>query len=188
MKRHKTLLDQQQCLMMVIDIQEKFVPHINEMNRVVSRSGKLIDAINLLNIPVIVTEQYPTGLGPTCQDIKSHLTNKTQIIAKTSFSCCQEEAISSAIKAHHRQQIILCGIETHVCVAQTAMDLIENGYQVTIATDTVSSRDPFETAIALSRLSQTNISLSTTESICMELCVSSNHSAFKEISGLIKQT
>jgi len=186
MKRHKSLLDQQQTLLMVIDIQEKFVPHINEINRVIVKSGKLIDAINLLNIPVIVTEQYPDGLGPTCEDIKSHLTAETEIIAKTSFSCCQEEKISTAIETHKRKQIILCGIETHVCIAQTAMDLIENGYHVTIATDTVSSRDPFETAIALSRLSQTNIALSTTEAICMELCVSSKHSAFKEISGLIK--
>ena len=186
MKRHPQLLEQANALLMVVDIQEKFVPHIYKMDRVIKQSGLLIEAANALDIPTIVTEQYPAGLGPTCHAIQSKLAMATQTFGKTSFSCCQDETIANAITATGRKQVILCGIETHVCISQTAYDLIANDYQVTIAVDTVSSRDKKETKHALARLQNAGITLATCEAIAMELCVSSKHSAFKTISSLIK--
>jgi nicotinamidase-related amidase len=184
--RHEQLLSSNNALLLVIDIQEKFVPHIHEMERVVKRTKVLIEAAKLLEVPVVVSQQYPQGLGETVATIRDTLEETTAIHDKTTFSCCQDDALQKELQKHDRHQVILAGIETHVCVAQTAFDLLASGRQPYIAVDAVSSRKPTDADVALKRLFKAGVISTTTEAAIMEMTVNSQHPAFRELSKLIK--
>lgn len=112
---------------MVIDLQERLVPHVQNADTVVTQSRALVNAARILDIPVLATEQYPEGIGATVPALKS-LLGDTPIISKRTFSCCREPRVMISLEAFQRRQILLCGIETHVCVFQTTADLIEHGW------------------------------------------------------------
>lgn len=186
MIRHSQLLSAEQAVLLVIDIQDAFMPHIHEMERVIERSRILIEAAKLLGVPIIVSQQYPKGLGQTVETITQALGDSAQYLDKVSFSCGQDEALVEAIEATDRQQVLLCGIESHVCVLQTAFDLLAQEKQVYIAVDAVSSRLPADREVALKRMFKAGIISTTAEAAIMEMMVSSKHPAFKELSRLIK--
>jgi len=132
-----------------------------------------------------VTEQYPEGIGPTVPELKSVL-GDIPIIPKRTFSCCREPRFSTALDALQRRQILMCGIETHVCIYQTAADLIERGYMVQVPADAVSSRTESDKAIGLARIQQAGGCITSVESGIFELLETSACPEFKQILKLIK--
>lgn len=184
--RHPQLLSVETTALLVIDIQDRFVEHIYEMDRVIEKSRLLIEAAKLLDVPVIVSQQYPKGLGETVAVIRQALPDSALILDKVTFSCGQDDQIVEAIEKTRRSQILICGIEAHVCVQQTAFDLLAMEKQPHLATDAISSRNPNDAQVALARMQNSPIIPTTTEAAIMELAHSSKHKAFKDLSKLIK--
>ena len=168
---------------MMIDIQEKFENLIFSMDEVIRNANILNRATELLDVPLIATEQYPKGLGKTSSEI--YLPENTPLIEKTQFSAYTGEMVE-LLRIHRRPNIIVYGVEAHVCLLQTAMDLKKNNFNVGIVADAVSSRYVDNKLYALTRLESLGIEIVTTEMILFELMKSANHPKFKEISKLIK--
>lgn len=179
------LLSAEECVLLVVDVQEAFVGHVAEMERVIERSEVMIRAARLLGLPIVVSEQYPDGLGATVKQIAEAL-GDCRRYAKTSFSCWGDPAVKEAIQATGRKEVLLVGIETHVCIAQTALGLAADGFRAAVAVDAVSSRRESDAKVALERMARAGVVLTTTEAAIMEMTVSSKHPAFREISKLIK--
>ncbi len=177
-------LDEKNCLLILIDIQEKLVAML-EKNTVVKQSNILLKMANILDIPAIITEQYPKGLGKTVDYLAEHL-GKTKVFEKTAFSALKDDGFLDLIKSYGKKQIIIGGIESHICVHQTVADLIENGFEVYVVKDACASRkkDNFKNAIRLMR--QNGAKIADTEIVLFELLKTSKHPHFKEIQALIK--
>ena len=184
--RHEQLLNTEKCLLLIVDIQEKFAPHIHEMDRVIERSRILIEAAGLLGVPVFVSQQYPKGLGQTVGPLREALDGRSRKFDKVTFSCCLDEALGRALQESGRNQVLLAGIETHVCVAQTALDLLAAGKRPYVAVDAVSARRRLDHDVALDRLKAAGATLTTAEAAILELTRTAQHPAFKTISNLIK--
>lgn len=183
--RHPTILDRQQTALLVIDIQERVHAVMRYRELVESNALKLIRGCQLLHVPIFLTEQYPKGLGHTISSIRYAL-QTTLPLQKMTFSCCGSEELVSELKAREIRQVVLAGIETHVCVLQTALDLLANNYQVHVARDAVSSRRELDHDTALQRLAQAGALITTTEAALFELMVRADTAEFKEVSKLIK--
>lgn len=170
---------------LIIDFQEKLFPHISEYEQLARNTELLIGGLKILEVPIIVTEQYVKGLGPTIAPINM-LLNENQSIEKMSFSCCDEQLFMKKIGELKKKVIIIAGIEAHVCVLQTTIDLIEKGYKVVVIEDCVSSRSLNNKNIAIKRMRQEGAIISSYESILFELTKVSGTDAFKAISKLVK--
>ncbi len=145
-----------------------------------------IDAFNILDLPLIVTEQYPKGLGSIVPELKELLNSNAQVYEKTSFSALKDTEVSKAIEAQNKDYWILIGIESHICVMQSAFDLNELGKNVIVLDECVASRDPNHKKIALQEMCKKNIRITCTESLLFELLGHAKHSKFKEISALVR--
>ncbi|MFA5804696.1 MAG: hydrolase [Melioribacteraceae bacterium] len=185
MNRNPKILQIERSALLVIDIQEKLLPVIYESERVVDNAIKLINGFKILNSPIYFTEQYPKGLGTTEQRIKSALEERSAI-HKMSFSCFGAGNLFEELKNKNVQQVVVCGIESHVCVMQTALDLIANDFQVQVAADAVSSRRKFDYEIALERMRSNGAEITLTESILFEMLNVCGTDEFKAISKLVK--
>ncbi len=183
--RSDNLLAADKAFLLVVDVQAAFEGHIGGMGRIVERAKILIEAAKLLDVPIIVTEQYPKGLGRTVQQLQEVL-GQIKCYDKVTFSCCQDEAIKDAVIAVGRKQALLTGIETHVCITQTAYDLQTMGIAPYIAVDAVSCRRPLDGKIAMERMRNDGVVMTTSEAAIMEMTVSSKNPAFKGTSKLIK--
>lgn len=170
---------------LVIDIQERLVPAMLEFERLIKNCRILISGLNELSVPLVVTQQYTRGLGETVEDIKS-VVSGFEYIEKRDFSCCGEPTFIEKLKDLAVKNIIICGIESHVCVLQTAVDLKEAGYNPIVVLDCVSSRTNENVKIALERFRFEGIMVSSYESILFELTKTSASPAFKAISNLVK--
>ena len=179
------MLTAEDTTLVIIDIQEKLFRVMQEKETLSANTVKLVKGIKALEIPVILTEQNPAGLGLTLPEISSLLPD-IEPVTKFDFSCCKVEAFLSKLDELKRNQIILCGIETHICVYQTALDLADMGYEVQVATDCVSSRTTANRDTALSRMELEGIMPTSTEMILFELLGTAKHAKFKEISTIIK--
>ena len=168
-------------LLCVVDIQERLLPAIPTGLQVVSMAGRLVDAAALLGVRSILTEQYPKGLGPTPPDLAAKL---PPAIMKMSFSCCGSDAFTAAI-TDDIESALLCGLETHVCIQQTALDLLARGLTVFIAVDAVGSRHTLDHEIALRRLESSGAILTTTEAALFEWCRSAEHPQFQSVRKLV---
>jgi len=169
----------------VIDIQEKLLPHINEGEFILQNCLKLIEGLQILSIPVIITQQYTKGLGKTVPSIIQKFPD-FGYVEKISFSCYDEADFVEKVSALERPNIILCGIETHVCVLQTCLDLLEAGYMPVIVEDCVSSRKPNDKRVAIERMRQEGARITTLESLLFELTRQAGNEIFKRISGIVK--
>jgi hypothetical protein len=167
-----------------VDIQEKLFALMHNNMSLEQKSITLISGLKVLDVPLLVTEQYPKGLGATINPLAILIDGNR--IEKRTFSCCDEASFDEELKTSGKKQVILFGIESHVCVLQTTIDLLEKGYQVFVVVDCVSSRSEEDKDIALRRLEQEGALLTTTESILFELCRSSKDESFKAISALVK--
>lgn len=172
-------------LALIIDVQEKLVPAMAEGDKCLSGIKRLIEGFKLLQVPFIVTQQYTKGLGMTVDGIRDCIEDFSYL-DKISFSSYEEEKIKVAIGSFKRKNIILCGMEAHVCVQQTAIDLKAAGYEVVVVADCISSRKKEDMEIALRRFEYENIMLSTCESLLFELTRKAGSTTFKSISNLIK--
>jgi nicotinamidase-related amidase len=170
---------------LVIDFQEKLVPHMYESQQIITSTGILLQGLKILEIPVIATQQYTKGLGSTVKSLSQYLSG-IPIIEKLSFSCCGETDFMNELRKHRKKFVIIAGIETHVCVLQTATDLIESGYKPVIIKDCVSSRKPEDKETAISRIKDAGAIISSCESILFELCQIAGTDKFKAISKLVK--
>lgn len=170
----------------IIDVQGKILSVMNDSVQTTSNLVKLITGIQTLNIPTILLEQYPAGLGPTDEAIQATLPN-VNAIAKTSFSAYQNEDFMAAIQAiEGLDRIILCGIEAHICVYQTARDLLEAGYIVEVVADAIDSRTADNKQIGIDRMAQEGALITSVEMILFDLLGHAKHPHFKTISKLIK--
>ena len=178
-------LDQNNCILLLIDIQEKLVAML-EKNTVVKKSNTLLQAANILNIPAIITEQYPQGLGKTVDFVAEHIKDSTIVFEKTAFSALKDDGFIDKLKSFGKKQVIVGGIEAHICVHQTVADLLENGFEVYVVKDACASRkkDDFKSGIKL--MEQNGAKISATEAVLFELLKTSQHEHFKEIQNLIK--
>jgi len=177
--------DIQKCCLVVVDVQGKLAQLMYEKEVLFKNIQILIKATKSLAIPIIWCQQCPETLGATLPDIANLLTDNKPI-NKASFSCCGEEQFNSKLKSLGRQQVLLCGIEAHVCIYQTAVDLRKNGTEVDVIADAVSSRTLENKQIAISRMRAEGVNISCTEMVLFELLRTAEHPKFKEIASLIK--
>ncbi|KAL2872569.1 putative isochorismatase family hydrolase [Aspergillus lucknowensis] len=177
----------------VCDMQEKFAKAIYEFPKLVSTSSKLLRATNTLNIPIYVTTQNRSKLGTVVPELQQHLTgpNIRADIDKTRFSMITPELdalLPSPAKGENPIDAILVGIETHICITQTTLDLLERGHRVYVLVDGVSSINAEERGIALARLRDAGAIVTTSESILFEILQDASHTHFREVTGLVKET
>lgn len=182
------LLDRRHSVLVVIDVQEKLFPKVFEPARVLARLDLLLTAANRMEIPVLLTEQYPQGLGSTIEDIR-RLIPGVQPLAKMDFSCLPAPGFKeqlAALHRDHREQIVLTGIETHVCVTQTALDLAAQGERVMVVGDATSSRRPQDADMALQRLSRNGLTVMPAESVVFEWLRRAGTEDFKALQPKLK--
>ena len=170
---------------LIIDIQERLYPHIARKEALLDRTRLLVRGLHILGLPVLLTQQYTKGLGPTIPEVQG-LFNDSHALEKRSFSCMDDELIAARLKAAGKRFVLIAGIETHVCILQTALDLKAAGYQPVVVTDCVSSRSLADKETALRRLASEGVILTGSEGLLFELMRTSGHPKFKEISALVK--
>ena len=173
------------CTGLIIDIQERLFPHMYQKEALIERCTILIQGLAVLEVPMLITEQYPRGLGSTLDEIKS-LIQPFNPIEKIAFSCCDEPAYKRELDQTGRQTVLICGIEAHVCVQQTVIDLLETRFLPVVMADCVSSRSAADRDVALQRMSSEGAVISTSESILFELARVAGTATFKTISKLVK--
>jgi nicotinamidase-related amidase len=174
------------AVLVVVDYQQKMMPAIHDREGVLARAERLVRGVALLDLPVLVTEQYPRGLGRTEPQLVAALGEHYRPIEKTTMSVMGEPSFSDALRGTGCTQAILCGVEAHVCVCQSATDLRHAGYEVHVVADCVSSRRSEDTAIALERMKQAGCWMSTHEMAVFELLGRSDTPAFKEWIRMIR--
>jgi nicotinamidase-related amidase len=180
------LMDASKSSLLLIDIQERLLPAMAEPEAVVSKSKILLTAAEQLDIPVMVSEQYPKGLGHTVEALHS---KRATVIEKISFSCWRDDGIKQQfIKMHDssRPQVIVAGIEAHVCVLQTCIDMSQAGFAVFAVTDAMSSRKHESEKLAFERMQSNGVQLANTEMVVFELLQKAGTPQFKALSALIK--
>jgi nicotinamidase-related amidase len=170
---------------LIIDIQEKLYPHIHKFDVLSRNTQILIRGMKILNIPVILTQQYTKGLGDTIPAIREVMVDFNPI-EKNSFSCCDEPGFMVVLKKLGKKYIIIAGIESHVCVLQTMLDLMKLDYIPVVIEDCIASRRSRDKKMAVERMRQEGAIISTYESVLFELCRYAGTEQFKQISKLVK--
>lgn len=171
--------------LLVVDLQEKLVDKILERDRVIANALRLVRGAQALDIPVHATEQYPQGLGPSIAGVIELIPERG---AKTTFHCCAVHQFLEQLYGRQVRHVTLCGIEAHVCVAQTALELMNLGFRVQVVADAVGSRHRTDWEFALRRLERAGAVVSTTEAVLFEWTECSDRPEFKTISNLIKES
>lgn len=185
------LADVNKSQLVLIDVQTRLSKVMSNPDPLLRNCSILIRAANILNVPITVTEQYPKGIGHTNAELIDSLGSKYQAVEKTCFSCCGSDEFNTSITQQNgKNQIILCGIEAHVCVLQTTLELLSNtqqsGHQVFVVADAIDSRNRNNKKLALTRLQQAGATITCTESVVFEWLKDSRNDHFKEISALIR--
>lgn len=178
------MLEMNNTVLALIDIQGKLASLMHEKERLFDNAARMLQAARVLDIDVICTEQYPDGLGATVPQVAEHLDVKP--ISKLSFSCCGAEAFQTALKQTERTQVLIAGIETHICVYQTAVDLLAVGYEVYILTDAVSSRTEANRQLGLERMKDAGATLTGVEMALFEMLKVAKGDQFKEIARIVR--
>jgi nicotinamidase-related amidase len=178
-------LDVKHTALMVVDVQEKLLPHMHDSAGVLAQTGRLLDGANLLKLPVLVTEQYRKGLGVTVPELAPRIAQARGIYEKLTFSALIEP-VRQALDEVQARTVLVCGIETHVCVLQTCLDLAKEGFIPFIVTDAVSSRRPSDHTAAIQRLIQAQVVPTTVESALLEMVHDAGSSTFKAMLPIIK--
>ena len=179
------MLTVEKTVLIVVDVQTKLSRVMYEKEKLFENLQKLVKGVQVLGIPIILTEQNPDGLGPTIPEV-AHLLPDVQPLPKLSFSCCGDERFLQKLEALKRDQVLLSGIETHVCVYQTALDLLSLGYEVQVVADAVSSRTADNKEIGLKKMRSAGAGLTSTETALFELLRVAEGTNFKEILNIVK--
>lgn len=183
--RHPRVLDRDQALLLVIDVQEAFRKVLPDFGDLTESISKLVRGCHILNVPVVVTEQYPRGLGRTVPELTDHL-GEHKIYEKECFSSCGVEDLMNYLAHKRSRQIIVCGIEAHVCVNQTSHDLLHKGYSVHLITDAITSRSPRNKEVGIQKILSAGAVPSSVELALFEMLVESGTEAFKSVQKLVK--
>lgn len=181
--RSPELLDIDRSRVLLIDVQERFIPVIEGAETVVQQCVRIIRGAQLLGVPVHATEQYPKGLGPTVPELNSLVGDCPE---KMEFSSANSFEWSRQSGPEDRDQIVLVGIEAHVCMIQTALDLLSRGFRVFVPADATSSRLRSNCEVALARMTASGVTVTCVESVLFEWCQTAAHPQFKQISQLVK--
>jgi nicotinamidase-related amidase len=184
--RHELILRQDDTLVLIIDFQEKLLAAFNDPEDILDNCIRLIKLARVLNLPIIWTEQYPRGLGQTADAVKAELSHMRPI-EKLSFSCFGEPRFVDELSRHSSRQLIICGIETHICVEQTALDGIEMGYQMHIATDACGSRKTQDHTMGMQKMAGAGASLTCVEMAMYEILCRSDTKEFRDALAVVKQ-
>ena len=179
------MLSVDNSVLLVIDVQEKLFRAIHQKEQLMDNLQRLIKGIKILEIPILLTEQYPQGLGSTIPEI-AQLLPDIRPLPKICFSCCGDEAFLQAFKKLNRKQVLIAGIESHVCVYQTAADLLTAGYEVYAVSDTISSRNEQNSDIGLKMMTQLGAKITSTEAALFELLKVAKGDKFKAISQIVR--
>lgn len=177
-------IDHDRTAVMLIDLQERLVPVMDEKSTLVRRCSRLVDGANVLEVPVLVTEQYPRGLGSTVSAISPQLDAAVCIDEKTRFSACSD-SINRFLDKFETRCVVLAGIEAHVCVMQTCLDLLDRGLTVAVCLDAVSSRRPIDKKGGLDRMIQAGALPTTVESALLEMVRDAGNEKFRQIRTII---
>lgn len=188
--RSPDLLSASESLLLIVDVQERLLPHIAHGAAVTENAVRLLRAADLFGVPVTVTEQYPRGLGQTVSDLADILKEAAGApvarAEKLRFSAAEATGWPAAGERQDgRHQVVVAGVETHVCVLQTTLDLLSQGYRVFVAADATGSRREFDRDIALNRLRDGGATVTTTESVLFEWCEAAGTEAFKWVRELV---
>ena len=183
---HPNTLDIDNSLLVVVDVQEAFRPAIPDFAMIVSRIALAIRGFQILGVPVVVTEQYPKGLGHTAEELTLSLAEDADVIEKSTFSAYGESRFVSTIEKYQAKQIVICGVEAHVCVNQTAHDLLNAEYDVHLLTDCVASRYEHDKRAGVDKMLASGAVPSSMETALFEMMRDSRHEKFKEVQALIK--
>jgi nicotinamidase-related amidase len=179
-------LSREHAALAVIDMQEAFRPVIPDFADVALRIAKAVQGARLLEVPVIVTEQYPRGLKNTAEEIVPHLSPESKAVEKMCFSSCGAEGFREQLISRNIKQVLICGIEAHICVTQTVLDLLAQGLEVHLLVDCITSRKAESKQVALARLTQAGAVLSNLEMALFEMMRTADSPQFKAVQGLIK--
>ena len=180
-------IQRENCQAMIIDVQEKLSPHIYRYNDILKKTLILIQGLQVLDIPILLNEQYPEGLGRTVPEIMAVLdATKSKTIEKVTFSACDNDESWNYLAQQNRISVLVFGVEAHVCVMQTVLDLLDNGMQPVVIADAIGSRSAYDRRQAIRRMRRAGAVITTTEAILFELCRSSKDPAFKAVSQLVK--
>ncbi len=183
---HQKILDKEKTALVVIDLQEAFRAAIPDFPMIASKASIAVRGFQILGVPVVVTEQYPKGLGKTAEEILFSLPDDFEIVEKNTFSSCGASAFLDKLRQANIEQVVLCGLETHICVNQTAHDLLNEDFEVHILQDAVGSRFEIDRQTALEKMRSNGVVPSSVEMALFELLRDSKHEKFKEIQDLIK--
>lgn len=178
-------IEKENCVLVAIDYQERLVPAMCGKEELIDKTAKLIKGFDILGMPVIITEQYPKGLGNTVSEIKD-VNPHVEIIEKNTFSAWDNAEFVSLIRRMNKPNAVVVGIEAHVCEQQTVLDMLDEGYNVYVAADCVSSRSEFDRDVAIERMRAAGAIITTYESILFEVLKWSKADEFKQISALVK--
>lgn len=186
--RSPLLMNVDDTAVLVIDAQEKLMPLISNHDEIQTNIIKLLRGAKALGVTTAATEQYPQGLGATVAPIRKELESSEflPIPEKTMFSCRQCEGLLTKLSKSGIQNILLCGIETHICIAQSAIDLMSLGFRTFICADAVGSRNTFDHQLGINRMADSGAVITTTEAAIFEMCMDSKNEAFKTISKLVQ--
>jgi nicotinamidase-related amidase len=182
------LIEAKRASLLLVDMQERLLPAMDDRESIVGRSAILLRAAKELGLPVTASEQYPRGLGHTVAELRDHIGNGP-VFEKTAFSCWREDALKARLTGLHetgRPQVIVAGIEAHVCVLQTAIDLAQAGFAVFAVADAISSRKPSSVALAVDRMRMAEVAIINTEMAIFELLGQAGTAEFKSLSALIR--
>lgn len=182
-REHPQLLSPRDTVLLVVDVQERFRPAMDGFEVMLAGCIRLVRTFRSLELPVLVTEQYPQGLGRTVPELLDAL-GADEPREKTGFSCLSCRGLQERLEGLGARSVVVAGIETHVCVLQTTFDLMAAGYEVHVAVDAVQSRRPQDRAVALERMARSGAVLSTTEMSAFELLRDARHPRFKEVQRL----
>ena len=186
LNNNRKVILEDETLLLIMDMQEKLIKHIKGDQLLIFNIKKLIDACNLLNVRIAITEQNPLKLGITLESVLGN--NKYPKFEKMEFSCSKNDRFINYIKKYDFKNIIVCGIESHICILQTSIDLLTKGFNILIPRDAIGSRSDIDNDTAFLRLISSGAVASTTESLICELCKSSNRKEFREISKILKNS
>lgn len=176
----------EETLLLIIDVQGRLAQGVVRSEALEAATGKLVRACKILEVPVLLTEQYPKGLGATIDSLKELLAG-TVVVEKLSFSCCGSAEFMRQLRSFNRNDILVAGMEAHVCVYQTAVDLVEFGYNVHLVTDCVSSRSEENRMLGIRCIEKAGASLTSSEMAIFELLRTAEGERFKAISKIIKE-
>jgi nicotinamidase-related amidase len=185
--RHPALLDRERAVLVLIDLQEGYRAALHGWERVVVACRLLIEGAALLRLPLLVTEQYPRGLGHTAREVTPHFPAGLDVIEKLTMSCCGASAFTERLAATGRRQVLVAGIETHACVNQTVHDLLALGYQVQVPRDATSSRRPADVAPAWDKMRAAGMLPTSSEQALLELVRTAESADFKALQRLLKE-